>query len=110
MSRPLGVALGVYTEGEVRQRVQADSARLFSSYTVGRPKGWATDDRTKELVCLSIWLREELLARGVDGEARIRQEWLFNRKSRAEENLFELAARIMNDTIDGKLDAYRGRL
>lgn len=53
-------------------------------------------------MCIGNWLSEELTANGVSDEARRKVQALYNRKSRAMEDLFDLAAKIMNkEPVDG---------
>lgn len=99
-----------YSAESVRVAVEADRTRLFASYAVGRPAQWTCDQWTKDFVCLSIWLREELpRVLGPDDEAgRKAQENEFYRVSRRPgEDLFELAAVIMNDAQAGNIDRDR---
>lgn len=96
-----------YTAYEVKVAVDSDRSRLFGSYEVGRPTGWACDQRTKDLVCLSLWLREEMTRIGLDDLGRIVLEGEFNRYSRSDQDLFELAAGIMNKAMTGQIDRDR---
>lgn len=113
VSRP-GEASGpnmTYDGAGVRASIEADRARLFASYAEGRPPGWTVDQWTKDFVCLSIWLREELTrALGPDDVAgRKAEENEFYRRSRGsyDPDLFELAASIMNDAVAGNIDRER---
>jgi hypothetical protein len=54
-------------------------------------------------------LREQLTAHGVPDQDRRQTEWAFNRKSRAEDNLYALVSRLLTDALAGKIDTYRGR-
>jgi hypothetical protein len=74
---------------------------------VGRPQGWTPDERTKELVTLGLWLREELTRLGLSEDDRKTQESYFHRHSRSDENLFELAAQVMNDARVGNIPQNR---
>lgn len=99
-----------YNREGVRAAIEADRERLFSSYATGRPATWVCDQWTKDFVCLSIWLREELLkVLGPDDVAgRKAEENEFYRVSRRPgEDLFELAAAIMNDSVAGNIDRER---
>lgn len=99
-----------YSIKSVTEAVEADRERLFSSYATGRPANWVCDQWTKDFVCLSIWLREELLkVLGSDDESgRKAEENEFYRVCRRPgTDLFELAAAIMNDAVAGNIDRNR---
>jgi len=80
---------------------------LFASYAANRPENWAVNQRTHDLICISVWMREELTAMQLDDVGRKVQEDQFNRMSRTLDDVFELAARIMNDTLEDKIDRNR---
>ena len=86
-----------------------EAERLFAPWTVGRQPGWTCDPRTKNLVVLGLWLREELTAMGLSEADRKAQEWYFDCKSLAEDDLFALAALTLNNALEGKIDGYAGR-
>lgn len=74
---------------------------------IAKPANWACDQQTRDFVCLSIWLREELTRIGIDELGRKTQEAQFNRYSRSTDDLFGLAAGIMNDAVAGEIDRDR---
>lgn len=80
---------------------------MFAPYAVGRAENWACDIRTKDLVCIGNWLAAELVSLGISDVDRRTQEWRYNRESRSDPDLFEVAAQIMNDTVDGKVEQGR---
>jgi hypothetical protein len=94
---------------DVEVSASGEAERLFAPWTVGRQPGWTCDPRTKNLVVLGLWLREELTAMGLSEADRKAQEWYFDRKSRAEDDLFALAALTLNNALEGKIDGYAGR-
>ena len=96
-----------YKADEVRLEVERDRERLFASYSSNRPPNWSCDLRTRDVVCLSVWLDEELTRLGLDDLGRRTQTNQFNRFSRSEDDVFELAARIMNDAVAGDIDRHR---
>lgn len=59
------------------------------------------------LVCLGHWLDEELTRIQIDDTIRRLALWMYNRYSRSDEDLFELAAQVMNDAMGGKIDPTR---
>ena len=94
---------------DVKVAFENEAERLFAPWTVGRQPGWTCDTRTKNLVVLGLWLREELTAMGLSEADRKAQEWFFDRKARAEDDLFALAALTLNNAHEGKIDTYAGR-
>lgn len=96
-----------YAPEEIRAHIDQNRERLFAPYAIGRPPGWNVDSRTKDDVCITAWLREELSRIEIDDLGRRTQEGLYNRLSRGEHDLFTLAAFIMNETLAGKIDRFR---
>lgn len=96
-----------YTAESIRASIEADRERLFSSYAVGRPANWTVDQATKDMVCLSVWIREELTRLGIDELGRKTQEGEFNRYVRSDPDPFVLAAEVMNNAEAGNIDRYR---
>jgi hypothetical protein len=94
--------------GEVlRILIEIERPRLFASYAEGRSPRWTCDQRTKDTVCLSVWLREELERLDIDELGRKVQEGEFYRYARSDEDLFELAATILNNAVTGNIDRDR---
>ena len=56
---------------------------------------------------MGLWLGEEMTRKGVDDLGMRVQLATFNRHSRSDEDLFDLAARIMNDTLSENFDRNR---
>ena len=96
-----------YSSQGIRDAVDRDRERLFADWRVGRPEGWTTDGRTSDLVCLAKWLRLEMEAMGLDDAGRRVQEAQFNRRSRSEDDLFQVAADVINDAAEGRIDRDR---
>jgi hypothetical protein len=96
-----------YTAESVRASVDANRENLFAPYAMGRSENWACDLRTKDLVCIGNWLSAELISLQLSDVDRRTQEWRYNRESRSDYDLFEAAAQIMNDTLDGKVEQNR---
>ena len=97
-----------YTSESVKLAVEADRERLFAPHAVGRPATWRPDPRTRDLVCIGYWLREELRRMGASEDDRRTQEWYYNRWSRSVEDLFALAAETLNTVLDERVE--RGRV
>ena len=96
-----------YTADIIRLAVDSNIDTLFASYSVGRPVNWTVDVRTKDLVCLAVWLQNELAAIGLSDADRRTQQLKFNRESRSDLDLFECAANIMNEALDGNVEQNR---
>lgn len=96
-----------YTAASIQAHVDSNREALFAPYIIGRGENWSCDLRTKDLVCVGNWLAAELTAIGLSDVDRRTQEHRYNRESRADEDLFELAAQIMNDSLDGKVEQGR---
>jgi len=96
-----------YTAEEIRREVQREQERLFAPWTEGRPAGWKTDARTKDLVCIGNWLAEEMQRLGCNDDDRRTQQQFYNRWSRSDEDLWDLAARTLNIVLDGKVEQNR---
>jgi len=96
-----------YTADIIKASIEAEEERLFASWRVGRPDGWTPDPRTKAVVCLGYWMREELQRLGFDDHDRKTQEWAFNRRVRSDHEPYALAAELMNDALAGRIDRNR---
>jgi len=96
-----------YTAAAIAAQVEQHQTRLFSSYSIGRPANWSCDTRTRNLVCIGNWLQEEMLRLGLDDLGRRTMLGEYNRCSRSEDDLFSLAARIMEDIVNDRIDRNR---
>lgn len=103
----LSVVREWYTAKGIKAMVESERGRLFASYAEGRPPNWVCDQQTKDIVCLSVWLREELTRLGIDELGRKIQEGEFNRYSRSDPDLFVLAAEVMNNALANRIDRNR---
>ena len=97
----------IYTAENVKAAIEADREALFAAYAIGRPENWSVDIRTKDLVCIAAWLQNELTIVGISDTDRRTQQWKFNRESRADNDLFDCAAKIMNEALDGNVEQNR---
>ena len=98
-----------YTVETVQASLELKVETYFARLSVGQPPTWKCDQRTKDLFCLYAWLMDELTLLQCADEDRRQQLWFFNRKSRAENDLFELAALTMNNFLAGNIDKYHGK-
>jgi hypothetical protein len=97
----------MYTSTSIMKNVKEDEQNLFASYSSGRPENWSCDSRTRDLICIGNWIDSELKRLDIDDLGRRAQTSQFNRRSRSEDDLWELAAQIMNDSIAGNIDRFR---
>lgn len=96
-----------YTREDVHAAVQADAERLFAPWCIGRPDTWKPDGRTKDTVTVGLWLREELTRMGLSEVDRKTQESVYHRFGRSDGDLFELAADVLNDALEGRIQQGR---
>lgn len=96
-----------YDKESVKTDIEQKRERLLSSFVANRPQNWSCDSRTKELISISTWLREEMLLLSLDELGRKTQEGEFNRISRSVEDLYDLAANIMNDVLSDNINRNR---
>ena len=96
-----------YTPDGIRKALEPEKERLFALYAADRPPGWSCCLRTKDMHAIYGWLAEELVRLGVNDDDRRTQQAFFNRWSRSDEDLFDLAARTMNAVLDGKVQQHR---
>jgi hypothetical protein len=100
-----------YTADSIRAAIHQSTKWdiYIARLAVGQSPTWICDQRTADLFCLSQWLIEELTAIGLSDDDRKAQQRFFNRKSRATDDLYQLAAQTINDALRGNIDTYRGR-
>jgi hypothetical protein len=98
-----------FTAASVRLAMVPFLDRYMAKLLVGQSPNWTCDQRTKDIFCLTQWLDEELSMRLCPSEDRIQQLWFFNRRCRAETDLYDAAAVTINNYLDGNIDKYRGR-
>ena len=99
----------LYTTDSVRTSLAAKYDTYFAQLSVGQSSTWKCDQRTADLYCLGQWLIDELTLLGCPDEDRRKQQWHFNRKCRAEDDIFAVAAKSVNDFLEGNIDKYKGR-
>ena len=109
MYDPSDLEVARMSEADVRRLYHSNYRRWFKKLAVGQSETWVPDERTMELFGLSQLVMEQLTLLACPDEDRLRQQWFFNRKSRAEDNLFSVAALTINNFLEGKIDNYRGK-
>ena len=98
-----------YTSQSVSDSLALKLDIYFARLSIGQPETWKCDQRTKDLFCLYAWIMDELTSLSCSDEDRRAMQWYFNRKSRAEDDLFALTAKVMNKFLAGDIDKYRGK-
>jgi len=96
-----------YTVESIRQSLDPKYDTYYAKLAVGRPANWKCDQATKDNFCLSQWLIDELLSLNAEETDRHDTQNYFNRKTRAEEDQYQVAARAMNNYLDKKIERYR---
>lgn len=99
----------MYTAEKVRESLAPKWDTYFAKLAVGQAPNWKCDTRTAENFCLTQWLMDELISINAPDEDRRDVQDFFNRKARAEDDLYELAARGMNSFLEGKIERFRRR-
>src|SRR5512135_453577 len=99
----------LYTAESIRESLAPKWDVYFAKLAIGQPTNWKCDTRTAENFCLSQWLMDELMEAKCPDEDRRDVQDFFNRKARAENDLYEVAARAMNSFVEGKIERYRRR-
>jgi hypothetical protein len=96
-----------YTSESVRTSLQPKHQEYFARLAVGQSPRWKCDQRTSDLFCLQQWLMDELVFLKCPDLDRVDTQNYFNRKARSEEDLFELAAKAVNNYLQGGIERYR---
>ena len=81
----------------------------FAKLAIGQSPTWNCNQQAKDLFCIAQWLMDELIALKCPDEDRRDVQDFFNRKARAETDLYEVAARAMNSFLTGKIERFRRR-
>lgn len=98
-----------YTAEMVRVSLANSYDRYYAKLAVGQSPTWKCDQRTKDLFCLSNWLMDELITLSCPDEDRRFVQNYFNRKARADNDLYELAAVAVNSFLNNTIERYRGK-
>lgn len=95
-----------HTADSVRLDVEPHRARLLESLYLNQPANYSPDQRTKDLWVLGGWIDQCChLNPDISNDMRLRAGSFFNRKARAAEDLFVLAAVSLNLAIAGTVEA-----
>lgn len=82
----------------IRAEMEPDRAKFEAQLREGQPPNYTPDQRTRDIWCLGKWIDQKLSGDG----RRIEMLLYFNRIVRAEEDVFEVVARVMNLHASGK--------
>ena len=97
-----------YTAESVRQSIEPMYETYFAKLALGQPPRWKCDQRTKDNFCLTQWMIDEcnrIKCTPEDAHDLLRG---FNRRARAEDDLYQVAANMMNSYLDNDIQRYEG--
>jgi hypothetical protein len=97
-----------YTAESVRASIAPKWDVYYAKLAIGQPTNWKCDDRTKENFCLTQWITDECSKIGcneVDMRDLLRR---FNRHARADNDLYQTAADVMNSYLNQDIIRYEG--
>lgn len=97
----------LYTSTDVKVSLNTKYDIYYAKLSAGQSPRWSCDQRTKDVFCLSQWLMDELILLQCSDDDRRDVQNFFNRKARAEEDLYALAAKALNDYLGGNIERYR---
>jgi hypothetical protein len=83
--------------------------QYLAKLRVGQSDTWKCDRRTEDLFVIQNWLIDELKQILPKDDDRLQMQRFFNRKASGTEDLYQLAANVMTDALQGRIDGYRGR-
>lgn len=102
--------MDLYTAETVKASLAPKWDAYYAKLAIGQPPNWNCNQHGKELFCLAQWLMDELITLNCPDEDRRDVQNYFNRKARAEDDLYEVAARAMNTFLEGKIERVRRRV
>lgn len=97
-----------YTAESVRTSIAPSYDEYFAKLAVGQSPRWKCDQRTKDNFCLSQWMIDECNRIGCSAEDAHDLLRTFNRRARAEEDQYQVAANAMNSYLDNDIQRYEG--
>jgi|SRR5580693_4498404 hypothetical protein len=92
-----------YSAASVRAAVEPHQKRYMAIWGEGRPENWTPSPATRDTLCLGMWLNEEMARVGINDDDRRMQGHRFNRKSSSADDLFGLAAELLNEAVEGRI-------
>lgn len=99
----------LYTRESVCASILPKWEGYMAKLYVGQSPNWKPNQRTEDLFGLQQWLMEELMALKCPDEDRLFCQNYFNRKARAEDDLYALAAKAVNSFLTGTIERFRRR-
>ena len=97
-----------FTADTVRSAIAPHYERYYAKLAVGQSPTWTCDQRTKDNFCITQWMIDECNKIGCNqSDARDLLRG-FNRRARADDDLYEVAAHFMNSYLDGDIQRYQG--
>jgi hypothetical protein len=87
---------------KIKEGLERERPEFLASLYEGQPKNWSPNPRTADIYCLGAWLRRRLSEMPITPERQIQLVWYFNRILRAEDDLFSVAAHVMEIAVSGR--------
>lgn len=100
--------MDLYTAESVRQSLTPKWEVYYAKLAVGQPPNWKCDQRTKENFCLTQWMIDECNKLGCSPDEAHNLLRGFNRHARADNDLYQTAADVMNTYLNGDMVNYDG--
>jgi hypothetical protein len=94
----------MYTADMVKTSLALQWDHYYAQLAIGQSPTWKCDERTATLYCLSQWVMNVLIELNCPQEDRLKLQNFWNRKSRAEDELYAVAALTINNFLQGKIE------
>jgi hypothetical protein len=98
----------LYTSESVRASLAPKWDSYYAKLAIGQPPTWKCDQRTKDNFCLTQWMIDECNRIGCSWEDAHNLLRGFNRHARADTDLYQTAADVMNTYLNGDIINYDG--
>jgi len=100
--------MDLYTADSVRTSLAPMWDTYYAKLAVGQPPTWKCDQRTKDNFCLTQWMIDECSRIGCSWNDTHNLLRGFNRHARADTDLYQTAADVMNTYVNGDVVNYDG--
>jgi hypothetical protein len=100
--------MDLYTADSVRTSLAPKWDGYYAKLAVGQPPNWKCDQRTKENFCLTQWMIDECNSLGCSFDESHNLLRGFNRHARADTDLYQTAADVMNTYLNNDMVNYDG--
>lgn len=108
--QPVKIKMAIsYTADSVKALLAPKYESYYAKLSLGQSPTWKCDKRSSDVFCLQQWIMEELILLKCPDEDRYFIQNFFNRKIRAEDDLYALAAKAINSFLTNTIERYRGR-